>query len=185
MSTSIGNAGADRNEQSLGAPHHLCLQIREMPSRCSERDMRVGDRLPSEKKLCDQFGVSRETSPGLESDGIISRMRPQETFVARRPRRAESRVWHLSHDFTRFKVDTKARVLGKGSLLPQPSVAKPGVMPPGKMISAAASCSANRSFYTRPCRPLVARARGGRCDLCSEPHRERAAALAAAADTAH
>ena len=184
MSTSIGNAGADRHEQSLGTPQHLCLQIRKLPTRCSARDMRVGDRLPSEKKLRDQFGVSRETWPGLESDGIISRTRRQETFVVRRPWRAERRVSHLSYDFPGFKVDTKARGLAKGSLLPQPSVPAGNA---ARQNDLGCGVAQRQPFglHEALLASLVARQRGGWCDLCSEPHRERAAAIAEAADTAH
>jgi len=157
MSTSIGNAGTDRNEQSLGTPHHLCLQIRELASRRSERDKRVGDRLPGEKKLRDQFGVSRGSGPGLASDAIISGTRRQERFVARRPQRAERGVSRLSYDFTRFKVDSKARVLARGLAAVRTHLPLP-----------ASFRRAAPAVRSTPGWPLVARARGGWCGSCSE-----------------
>jgi len=96
MSTSSVNARADRNEQSLGTPHHFRLQLGELLSRHIERDMGFGDRLLTEEELCDQFGVSHETVPdawhSLEGDGIIAPPRGQGTIVERPPRRAKRSV---------------------------------------------------------------------------------------------
>jgi DNA-binding GntR family transcriptional regulator len=70
-------------------PFPKYLQIREILLRRIEREMRIGDRLPTEHALCEQFGVSRETVRdalgGLEADGMISRTPGQGTFVARLP----------------------------------------------------------------------------------------------------
>jgi hypothetical protein len=47
------------------------LQIRDLPTGRRERDRGVGDLLPREERLCDQFGVNRE------------RWRPASTLVER------------------------------------------------------------------------------------------------------
>jgi len=109
-------------------PFPKYLQIREILLRRIEREMRIGDQLPTEHALCGEFGVSRETVRdalrGLEVDGVISRTPGQGTFVARLPPASrETRLTGLSEDFSRFKFDTEARVLAKGPVLPQPAVA--------------------------------------------------------------
>jgi len=115
------------------------LQIREILVRRIEREMRVGHQLPTEHALCEEFGVSRETVRealgGLEADGVISRTPGQGTFVARLPPASrETRLTGLSEDFSRFKLDTEARVLAKGPVLPQPAVADIMASPREEMV---------------------------------------------------
>src|SRR5262245_48371958 len=109
-------------------PFPKYLQIREILLRRIAREMRIGDQLPTEHALCGEFGVSRETVRdalrGLEVDGVISRTPGQGTFVARLPSAGrETRLTGLTEDFSRFKLDTEARLLAKGPVLPQPAVA--------------------------------------------------------------
>jgi GntR family transcriptional regulator len=123
-----------RSRRTVATPSFLdpfpkYLQIRQILMRRIERGMRVGDQLPTEHGLCEEFGVSRETVRdalwGLEADGVISRTPGQGTFVARLPPASrETRLTGLSEDFSRFKLDTQARVLAKGPVLPPPSVAE-------------------------------------------------------------
>jgi GntR family transcriptional regulator len=110
-------------------PFPKYLQIREILTRRIEREMHIGDQLPTEHALCHEFGVSRETVrdalSGLEVGGLIVRTPGHGTFVARMPPRTrETRLTGLSEDFTRFKLDTEARVLFKGPVHPQANVAE-------------------------------------------------------------
>jgi DNA-binding GntR family transcriptional regulator len=90
MSTSIVSAGANRNQQSLGTPHHFYIRFRELLTRGSERVVGAGDRMLTREELCDQFGVSHETVReawrSLEGDGTISQTSGQATFVQPRSR---------------------------------------------------------------------------------------------------
>jgi GntR family transcriptional regulator len=120
-------------------PFPKYLQIREILVRRIERERRVGDQLPTEHALCEEFGVSRETVrdalSGLEADGLILRTPGHGTFVARLPSVSrETRLTGLSEDFSRFKLDTEARVLSKGPVLPQPAVAEVMATPPDEMV---------------------------------------------------
>src|SRR5262245_14711848 len=120
-------------------PFPKYLQIREILLRRIEREMRSGDQLPTEHALCEAFGVSRETVrdalSGLEADGVITRTPGHGTFVARLPPASrETRLTGLTEDFSRFKLDTEARVLAKGPVLPQPAVATVMASPPDEMI---------------------------------------------------
>jgi GntR family transcriptional regulator len=120
-------------------PFPKYLQIREILVRRIERERRVGDQLPTEHALCEEFGVSRETVrdalSGLEADGLISRTPGHGTFVARLPPASrETRLTGLTEDFSRFKLDTEARVLSKGPVLPQPLVAEVMATPRDEMV---------------------------------------------------
>jgi GntR family transcriptional regulator len=120
-------------------PFPKYLQIREILVRRIEREMRVGDQLPTEHALCQEFGVSRETVrdalSGLEADGLISRTPGHGTFVARLPSAGrETRLTGLTEDFSRFKLDTEARVLFKGPVLPQAGVADVMDVPRDEMV---------------------------------------------------
>jgi len=132
-----------RNRQSVTHnfldPFPKYLQIREILVRRIEREMRVGDQLPTEHALCEEFGVSRETVrdalSGLETDGLISRTPGHGTFVARLPPASrETRLTGLTEDFSRFKLDTEARVLSRGPILPPPAVAEVMATPREEMV---------------------------------------------------
>lgn len=109
-------------------PFPKYLQIREILRKRLERS-EVGDRLPTEHSLCDEFGVSRETVRdalrGLEEDGYVSRRRGHGTSVVKVPRpRTEHRLTGLTEDFSALKLDTEARVIKREVELPPPLVAE-------------------------------------------------------------
>jgi GntR family transcriptional regulator len=68
------------------APRYVQI---EQALRADIADLRPGDRLPSEAKLCQRFGVSRMTARGavqrLEEQGLVYRVRGAGTFVADAP----------------------------------------------------------------------------------------------------
>ncbi|BBK41158.1 hypothetical protein STVA_11780 [Allostella vacuolata] len=110
-------------------PFPKYLQIRDILRTRLERGAAVGDQLPTEHALCEEFGVSRETIRdallGLETEGLVSRRRGQGTFVIKLPPpRSERRLTGLTEDFSALKLDTEARVLERGLALPPPIVAE-------------------------------------------------------------
>lgn len=109
-------------------PFPKYLQIRDILRKRLER-CEVGDRLPTEHELCEEFGVSRETVRdalrGLEEDGFVARKRGQGTSVIKVPRpRSERRLTGLTEDFSALKLDTEARVIKREVELPSPLVAE-------------------------------------------------------------
>ena len=97
-------------------PFPKYLQVRQALERRLASEYDVGQQIPTEQALCDEFGVSRETVRealrGLEADRIIERRRPTGTFLARRPDKAATqRVTGLVEDFSALKLDTQARML--------------------------------------------------------------------------
>lgn len=153
-------------------PYPKYLQIREVLLKRLEREMKVGQQLPTEHALCEEFGVSRETVRqalgGLERDGLISRRRGQGTFVAKRPARVEQRLTGLAEDFSELKFDTRAKVLERGPVAAPPDVAAITRTPFDEMVY---RISRLRSFEGKPLAlhdaflPLELGARVARLDL--------------------
>jgi GntR family transcriptional regulator len=120
-------------------PYPKYLQIREALARRIDRELAVGQQLPTEQALCQQFNVSRETVRealrGLEEEGLISRSPGRGTFVHRRPPRVvESRLTGLPEDFSALRFNTEARGLAAGPVLPSPDVAERVGAAPGEMV---------------------------------------------------
>jgi GntR family transcriptional regulator len=120
-------------------PYPKYLQIREALARRIDRDMSVGQQLPTEQGLCQQFNVSRETVRealrGLEEEGLISRSPGRGTFVRKRPPQPpEARLTGLPEDFSALRFNTEARTLAAGPVFPQSDVAERVGSRPNEML---------------------------------------------------
>ena len=108
-------------------PFPKYLQIREiLLRRLLEFD--IGEKLPTESSLADQFGVSRETIRealhALEQDGIIARRPRVGTWLARKPTRpADTRLTGPSEDFAALGISTNTRLIGRRTATAPPDVA--------------------------------------------------------------
>jgi len=88
----------------------------------------VGDRLPSEHALCEEFGISRETVREalrqFEIDGVIERQRAQGTFLVRKPEGvADTRLTGHTEDFSALRLNTRAQVIESKRITAGPEAA--------------------------------------------------------------
>jgi GntR family transcriptional regulator len=98
------------------SPIPLYFQLKtELLRMLQARELKVGDRLPSEGELMTQFGLSRfpirQALAALEREGWIVRQRGKRTFISE-PKLPLSVAWHLigfSEDLQRkgHKVETR------------------------------------------------------------------------------
>ncbi|WP_406625646.1 GntR family transcriptional regulator [Acidovorax sp. SDU_ACID1] len=100
-------------------PFPKYLQLREILRKRLQNDYQIGDRLPTEGELCEEFEVSRETVRQalrwFDDEGLIDRRRSQGTFLLKHPApRLEKRLTGLSEDYTTLKLDTKSKILSSG-----------------------------------------------------------------------
>jgi GntR family transcriptional regulator len=81
----------------MGLPAYLQI-LQELRHRIASGAWRVGDRMPTDEAMMQEFGVSRFTVRAavdvLVADGIVKRYRSRGTFVAARPGGPEG--WMLS-----------------------------------------------------------------------------------------
>ncbi|HEY4068265.1 MAG TPA: GntR family transcriptional regulator [Burkholderiaceae bacterium] len=108
-------------------PFPKYLQVRQALERRLYAGFELGQQLPTEKALCEEFGVSRETVRealrGLEDDGIIQRHRAKGTFFVRRPEQlADQKLTGLVEDYAALKLDTHAKVLEAAPLRAAPQL---------------------------------------------------------------
>jgi GntR family transcriptional regulator len=97
-------------------PFPKYLQVRQVLERRLFSGFEQGQQLPTEKALCEEFGVSRETVRealrGLEEAGVIQRKRAKGTFFIGLPAQVvEHRLTGLVEDYASLKLDTYAVVL--------------------------------------------------------------------------
>jgi GntR family transcriptional regulator len=102
-------------------PFPKYLQVRHVIERRLSSSYEIGDRIPTEQALCEEFGVSRETVRealrGLEEEGIIQRHRAKGTFLVRRPDTPDAqRLTGMVEDFTALHLDTYAEVLAAAAV---------------------------------------------------------------------
>jgi GntR family transcriptional regulator len=81
----------------MSLPAYLQI-LQALRARLVNSDWRVGDQIPTDEELMEQFGVSRFTVRAaldvLVADGVIKRYRRRGTFVVARPQGAGS--WMLT-----------------------------------------------------------------------------------------
>lgn len=86
-------------ENSRHLPDEIAANINDLIQR---GELQPGDRLPSERELCDQFGVSRtvvrEALSQLKSDGIIATKRGSGAYVMERDQRQSFRMQDVAID---------------------------------------------------------------------------------------
>jgi GntR family transcriptional regulator len=93
-----------------------------------ERAMLPGDRLPSEKELCDTFSVSRATIQQalqlFEQEGVIRRDQGRGTFYVGPAQRMEQEPSQLLETALRDRAGTETRLLRKSVEMPPARIAQ-------------------------------------------------------------
>lgn len=112
-------------------PFPKYLQVREALKRRLRQQYDLGQQLPTEAALGQEFGVSRETIRealrGLEQEGLIARQRAKGTFYIRKLEESVGkRLTGMVEDFTALKLNTYAKVLTTGLAEARDSTAIPG-----------------------------------------------------------
>jgi len=91
-------------------------QLRNILTELVTTRLRPGDMLPSERQLCNDYGVSRitvrEALGQLVSDGLLVRSQGKGTFVAHRPARSRLHIASFHEDMRRMGLLPSTRVLG-------------------------------------------------------------------------
>jgi GntR family transcriptional regulator len=103
-------------------PFPKYLQVRHMLERRLYGQCEIGDKLPTEQALCEEFGVSRETVRealrGLEEAGVIRRYRAKGTFFVNRPHPpAAPRMTDMVEDAC-SSMKSRAEILSTGPARP-------------------------------------------------------------------
>lgn len=106
---------------------------------------RPGDRLPTEREMCEMFGVSRITVrlalADLEKDGWIQRIQGRGTFVQasekKNPGRFEqllSSNYSFSEELRKHNITPSSRVLSLTHIMAQPPLTNKLQIEPGHMV---------------------------------------------------
>jgi GntR family transcriptional regulator len=119
------------------SPFPKYLQVAEILRKRIQRQLKVGDQMPTEAELCLEFGLSRETIREalrlLDEEGLLNRQPGRGTFVAKTPAYSEPRLTGLVEDLYRLKQDIEWQVLEKKPLELPPDIAAAMMMPPDEM----------------------------------------------------
>jgi GntR family transcriptional regulator len=117
-------------------PIPLYYQLdRHLVERIHEGEFKPGDLLPSEERLCAEYGVSRITVrralAALAAEGLIERRRGVGTFVAEPDRQVrETPLVGSLDDVLAYSDDYWARLLSRTTVKPEAYVAATLALPP-------------------------------------------------------
>jgi GntR family transcriptional regulator len=99
---------------------HKYQEVRSFLVDLVERDLLVGDAIPSERTLCERFGVSRMTVrqavDALVGEGLLVREQGRGTFVAPQRMDFEMRLTTFGEEMRRRGLRPETRVLGAGTV---------------------------------------------------------------------
>ncbi|MBB3035985.1 GntR family transcriptional regulator [Hoyosella altamirensis] len=114
-----------KHEQLRAILHDLC-----------RTSLGPGDMLPSERKLVDEYGVSRitvrEAVGQLVADGVLERVPGKGTFVARRTVRSHLHLASFHEDMRRAGAQPSTRVLSAEQAVPPLEAAETLRLRPGE-----------------------------------------------------
>lgn len=100
-------------------------QLRALLEQRCTADLAPGAALPSERQLCEEYGVSRitvrEALRQLVAGGTLVRIRGKGTFVAERPARSRLHLASFHEDMRRLGRDPSTVVLTTELRVPPPS----------------------------------------------------------------
>jgi len=121
----------------FSSPFPKYLQVAEILRKRIQRELRVGDQIPTEAELCLEFGLSRETIREalrlLDEEGLLDRQPGRGTFVAREPVYRETRLTGLVEDLYQLKQDIQWEVLEKKPVDLPPEIATVMALPEDEM----------------------------------------------------
>ncbi|PSL02397.1 GntR family transcriptional regulator [Haloactinopolyspora alba] len=104
------------------------LQVRDYLRALAGSELTAGDPVPSERALCERFGVSRMTVrqavDALVVDGILERVQGRGTFVAPPKVDLQVRLASFTEEMTRRGMTASVKVLGAGIVEAEPDIAE-------------------------------------------------------------
>ncbi|WP_199732022.1 GntR family transcriptional regulator [Cellulomonas triticagri] len=107
--------------------HHKYLAVRSYLVDLVEQSLHVGDAVPSERTLCERFGVSRMTVrqavDALVSEGVLVREQGRGTFVAPQRMDFEMRLTTFGEEMRRRGMRPETRVLDARTVAAAPEAA--------------------------------------------------------------
>lgn len=121
-------------------PVTLQHQLREkLTGRIAAGEWKTGDKMPSERAICEEYGVSRmtvrEVLGDLERDGVLMRMRGKGTFVAGPKFRQElGGFYSFSEEIAKSGLSPHTRLLEFFTLACPPEVADKLGLADGELI---------------------------------------------------
>ena len=111
MNTQIKTVAQLHEDDTIdfGSPIPFYYQLQQkLEARISSGEWEAGQKLPSESKLCEHFGVSRtvvrQALNGLASNSLIETIKGKGSFVS-----SPKHVWRLMQSLKGFNEDTIAR----------------------------------------------------------------------------
>ncbi len=121
-----------------GRGGHKYQAVRSYLAELVERELHVGDAIPSERTLCERFGVSRMTVrqavDALVGEGVLVREQGRGTFVAPQRMDFEMRLTTFGEEMRRRGMRPETRVLGSGTLHAAADVADALGVAPGDPV---------------------------------------------------
>jgi GntR family transcriptional regulator len=114
------------------------VRVRDYLRSLVTHELAVGDAIPSERLLCERFGVSRMTVrqavDALVVDGLLEREQGRGTFVAPTKMDIEVRLASFGEDMRRRGMEPSSKVLAAEEVAATPDIADALELLPGELV---------------------------------------------------
>lgn len=123
---------------SLRRPSLKYLQVRDYLRSLVTSELHAGDPVPSERMLCERFGVSRMTVrqavDALVVEGVLERVQGRGTFVAPPKVDLQIRLASFTEEMTRRGMTASVKVLAAEETPAEPDIAAALEIPHGATV---------------------------------------------------